>query len=420
MGTSITLFRIHGIDINVHWSFLLVLVYGAIAFGGRSDSLVVSALYGVLVTLLLFVCVTLHEFGHAAVAKHYRIEVPSITLLPIGGLANLEKIPEKPIQEFFIAVAGPAVNFLLAALLVPVALLIAGAQVSMGSPLPSISGLQRDMLEPGLLNIVIYLISTNLLLALFNLLPAFPMDGGRILRALLATILSYVTATRIAVYVGRAMAVLFAVWGMFGGGIFLLFIAFFVYVGGGAEREAVEHRAILRNVPVTRALRPPAVTLYTSETIGRAADLVMQHYQADYPVRDLSGHFVGVLTRPALVKALREGGREVRVIDVVTPLRAIPVCTLDDDLSVVWERMMQSKGRVVVVMDDEQLLGLVTVDSISEVMQIIGAANSRPAGQGKDQRSGGPWDEGERNNSHWIDGQRRDDRRRDDRSSSML
>jgi CBS domain-containing protein len=236
----------------------------------------------------------------------------------------------------------------------------------------------------------------------------------------LATVLSYVTATRIAVYVGRAMAVLFAVGGMFGGGIFLLFIAFFVYVGGGAEREAVEHRAILRKVPVTRALRSPAVTLYTSETIGRAADLGMQNYQADFPVRDLGGSFVGVLTRSTLVKALREGGREVRVVDAMTPLRAIPVCTLGDDLSVAWERMMQSRGRVVVVMDDGQLLGLVTLDSVSEVMQIIGAANSRHAGQDKDQRSGRHWDEGQRNSSQWIDGQQIDDRQRNDRSSSML
>jgi len=365
LGKSLTLFHIHGIDLKVHWSFLLVLIYGAVAFGGRTDSLVVGALYGVLITVSLFVCVTLHEFGHAVVAKYYHIEVPSILLLPIGGLANLEKIPEKPSQEFSIAIAGPAVNLLLAALLVPLALLIVGVQMSMGAPIPSVGGLQREMLEPGLLNIVIYLIFTNLLLALFNLLPAFPMDGGRILRALLAMCLSYVTATRIAVYAGRAMAILFAIWGMFGGGIFLLFVAFFVYVGGGAEREAVEHRAILRNIPVTRALMPVVLTLYTSEQIGRAADLVMQNYQSDYPVRDLGGNLVGVLTRPALVKALREEGREARVVDVMTPLQDIPIRTINDDLSIIWEQMMQTNSHVVAIMENGKLLGLITLDNIT-------------------------------------------------------
>ena len=386
MGTSFTFFRVYGIDIKVHWSFLLILIYGAIAFGGRTDSLIASALYGILITLLLFVCVTLHEFGHAAVAKHYHIKVPSITLLPIGGLADLEKIPEKPSQEFFIAIAGPAVNILLAFLLVPVALLIVGAQASMGSSLPTINGLRGDMLEPGLLNLVIYLIFTNLLLAFFNLMPAFPMDGGRILRALLATRLSYVTATRIAVYVGRFMAILFAVWGMFGGGIFLLLIAFFVYVGGGAEREAVEHRAVLRNIPALRALTPASVWLYTSEQIARAVELAGQNRQTDYPVRDLGGNFVGVLTRSALVKALNEQGIDARVVDVMTPRASVPVCVVDDDLSVVWETMMQTNSRAVAVMEDGHLLGLITLDSISEVVHELGVARLN-ATQRNDERS---------------------------------
>jgi CBS domain-containing protein len=227
--------------------------------------------------------------------------------------------------------------------------------------------------------------------------------------------LYYVTATRIAVYVGRAMAILFAFWGMFGGGIFLLFVAFFVYVGGGAEREAVEHRAILRNIPVTRALMPTEITLFTSEWIGRAVDLVMQNHQSDYPVRNLGGDFVGVLTRPMLVKALREEGREARVVDVMTPLQHIPICTINDDLSIVWEQMMQTNSRVVAIMENGKLLGLITLDNISEVVQIIGAANNRITRQNDGQSFGGHNSAGPRGNDRLGS-----DQAKDDRSSSVL
>jgi Zn-dependent protease len=334
---------------------------------------VISALYGVLVTLLLFLCVTLHEFGHAVVARAFDIRVPSIMLLPIGGLANLEKMPEKPSQEFFIAIAGPVVNIVLAILLVPVAWLALGLESGFGAPFPGVNALRREMLYPGALNLTVFLISTNLLLAFFNLLPAFPMDGGRILRSLLALVVSYVTATRIAVYVGRGMAVLFAVAGIFGGGIFLLLIAFFVYVGGGAEREAVEHRSVLRDVPVDRALRPDAIRLYNSERIGCAVDLVMQSYQSDFAVLDLSGRFVGVLTQPALITAMRNQGQDGRIIDVMIPAAQVPTCNPHVDLATVWETMARAGSRVAAILDGPRLVGLISSDDITQVIHMARA-----------------------------------------------
>ena len=220
MGNSLKIARIWGVDIQVHWSFILILFYGAFLFGRNASNLAAGAIYGVVVILLLFVCVVLHEFGHAIVAKYFGVNVPHITLLPIGGVAQLERMPRKPMQEFLIAIAGPAVNFALAAVLLPAALLVVSMSMRTGTMWALISALMRTAQSMSVGGLLLTLAGTNLLLGVFNLLPAFPMDGGRILRALLALRLQYVPATRIAVLIGRGMAILFAIWGISGGGIF--------------------------------------------------------------------------------------------------------------------------------------------------------------------------------------------------------
>jgi stage IV sporulation protein FB len=212
------------------------------------------------------------------------------------------------------------------------------------------------------------------MLGLFNLLPAFPMDGGRILRALLAMAMPYVQATRIAVLVGRIMAVLLAVWGIFGGGVFLLLIAFFVYVGGGAEREAVESRAVLKHITAAQALTRSAANLYSSERISRAVDLIMNSYQSDFPVLDLAGKFIGVLTRPQLVQALRTVGPEARIVDVMIPAETVPVAAPTSSLADVWEKMATGGARVVAVKQQHEFLGLITLEDITEVFHVMGAA----------------------------------------------
>jgi Zn-dependent protease/predicted transcriptional regulator len=326
---------------------------------------------------LLFVCVTLHEFGHALVAKYFKINVPHITLLPIGGVASLERMPDKPLQEFFIAIAGPLVNFVIAGLLLPL-LLLFGDLPSGALRLSNIGALTNQMLAPGFTHLLIYLTVTNLGLGIFNLLPAFPMDGGRVLRALLALGISYVDATRTAVFVGRIMAALFALWGIIDVNIFLLLIAFFIYVGGGSEREAVESKAVLRNILAEQALTHNAVNLYTSERVDRAVDLIMSSYQTDYPVLDLSGRFVGALTRTRLIYALKEVGPDARIVDAMLKAEEIPVCTPNQDLSLVWEVMVTRGSRVVAVKRAQEFLGLLTLDDISEVFQIYGAKLAGP------------------------------------------
>lgn len=379
MGASLNLFRVAGIDVRVHWSFLLIIVYGAVVFGAGGGSLLMGALYGVFVILLLFLCVTLHEFGHALVAQHFGIKVPHITLLPIGGVASLERLPDNPRDEFLITIAGPLVNVGIALCLIPIALGAANLPASSagdGITLDTIRNATRNIQTPGLVNLLVYLIAINLLLALFNLLPAFPMDGGRLLRSVLAMTMSYLRATGIAVFVGRVMAILFAVWGIFSGDLFMLLIAFFVYVGGRGELEGVKSRIALRNVVARDALTPEATNLYVSEYIDRAVTLAMESYQTDFPVLDLSGTFAGVLTRDQLIDGLRDGGRDARLVNYMTPAAEIPQCKPDDELVHVWEVMGASGGRVVTVIDGRQFLGLVTANDIAEIINFKEAARS--------------------------------------------
>lgn len=371
MNVNLAEFKLLGIDVRVHWSFVLILAFGAFLYGSGPAGWLLGGLYGVLTMLLLFASVTLHEYGHALTARRFGIGTHSILLLPIGGVANLERLPEKPGQEIAIVVAGPLVNVVIALLLTPLALLLNGGS---GAGILALNAVNANIQSPGLFNLLVFLISTNLLLALFNLLPAFPLDGGRLLRALLAYVQPYPQATQVAVAVGRLLAVLMAVFGIFTGAIGLLLIAFFVYVGGSAELEAVSSRAVLRRFRAGDALTHNAVALYTSERLERATQLIMNSYQTDFPVRDLAGQFVGVLTRQRLVDGLRQFGPEARIVDVMAPAAAIPRCTPDSDLAGVWELMSRTGSRVVAVATQEQVLGIITSDDISEVFQVMGAA----------------------------------------------
>ncbi|MYJ78383.1 MAG: site-2 protease family protein [Caldilineaceae bacterium SB0670_bin_27] len=377
MGNSLKIARIWGVDIQIHWSFILILFYGAFLFGRNASNLAAGAIYGVVVILLLFVCVVLHEFGHAIMAKYFGVNVPHITLLPIGGVAQLERMPRKPMQEFLIAIAGPAVNFALAAVLLPAALLVVSMSMRTGTMWALISALTRTAQSMSVGGLLLTLAGTNLLLGIFNLLPAFPMDGGRILRALLALRLQYVPATRIAVLIGRGMAIFIDNWGMSGGGIFLLLVAFFVYVGGRGELEAVQSRYVLKDFSARQAVNKDAHVLYTSEPISRAVDYIMTTYQGDFPVHDLGNNLVGVLTRPRLVATLRGQGQDGRIVDVMIPRARVPVTSGDTTLADVWEQMLESGSRVIIVQDQEQFLGLITLDDISELIQVMGAAKER-------------------------------------------
>jgi Zn-dependent protease len=231
MGSSLKVASVFGIEVRIHVTFLLFLAW--IWFSYYQVAGFSGAVQGVLFILILFACVLLHEFGHAFAALAFGIRTPDITLLAIGGVARLNRIPDKPWQELVVAIAGPLVNVVIAAVLIFVIHVTAGFQ-------------QVEQLDNPRIELLAKVASVNVMLVLFNLIPAFPMDGGRVLRALLAMAMPYARATQIAAWIGQGLAVVFAVFGFFGNPL-LIFIAFFIFVG--AKQEAAMARANRSSLP---------------------------------------------------------------------------------------------------------------------------------------------------------------------------
>src|SRR5215207_1294097 len=266
MGGSFKVGRAFGIDIKIHWTFLLLLVFFAF-LGYRDSGSAVGALVTAAVVVVLFFCVLLHEFGHSLVAQRLGLEVPDITLLPIGGLARLKRLPDRPIDEVKIATAGPLVNFVLAPLFLGVALLL-------GADLSGVSGGLVGVDSLGGAFAVLALL--NLVLAVFNLIPAFPMDGGRVLRGLLATRLGPVRATDISSTIGQGFAVVFILFGFFSNNFLLAIVGFFVFLGASGEAQLVRQREQMRGLTVSDVMgtkgRTETVTPY--HNFGQILDSV--------------------------------------------------------------------------------------------------------------------------------------------------
>ena len=283
-----------GIELRVHATFLLLLGWVGAShwLAGKSGDAILA---GVGFILALFGCVLLHELGHALAARKYGIPTRDITLLPIGGLARLERMPEKPGQELWVALAGPAVNVAIAALL------YAWLSVTHGwAPLSQLSVAAGPFVER--------LLIANVSLVLFNMIPAFPMDGGRVLRALLASRMEYARATQIAAWVGQGLAFVLGFIGLFSNPM-LVFVALFVWIGASQEAGATQMKAALSGTPVRAAMLTDFRCLETGDSLGDAVRLILQGSQQDFPVVE-GGRVVGILTRSDLLIALTEHGQE--------------------------------------------------------------------------------------------------------------
>lgn len=361
MTWSLPIGTVKGTVIRVHLTFLLFLVWIGVTSHARGGT--AAAVEGVVFTVLLFLCVLLHEFGHVFAARRYGIQTPDITLLPIGGVARLERVPEEPSQELFVALAGPAVNLVIAAVLF----------VLVGGVLPADS---MDVQDPRA-GLAARLLSTNLFLALFNLLPAFPMDGGRALRALLAYRLGYARATRIASTVGQGLAVLLGLLGLFSGNAILLFIAFFVYLGASSEGHAVQMRQATRGMLAADAMITQFESLSPASRVEHAVQCLIRTTQHEFPVVDGGGRLRGVLTRDGMIRALRERGPDAPVLEVMQA--EIPLVrdrqSLEDAL-----RALQESGAPAVGVTDANghLLGLVTPENVGELMMVQAARPNPP------------------------------------------
>ena len=374
MHTSLKIGSVAGIGIFLHWTFGL-LVAGLFAFYLVQGNTVVAALVGVGLILALFACVILHELGHALMARRFGVPTKDITLYPIGGVARLQRLPEEPMKEFWIAVAGPAVNVAIAAALAAV---VTAAGFSFAP---------ETVLRPGQ-NLLASLLWLNVALAAFNLLPAFPMDGGRVLRALLATRLNYARATQIAAGVGQGMAILFALVGLVVEfNPVLLFIALFVYLGARQEARQATLRDATRGRPVREAMMTRFRTLAPDEPLSAAVDALLAGAEHDFPIVE-GGTVVGLLTRAQLLKALSERGRDVSVGEVAGDERF--TVEAESLLGEAFQRMQAAGCSTVPVLQDGQLVGLLTLENVGELIQVSSALKRRgeasPQGRGEDER----------------------------------
>lgn len=368
MSWSFGIARIAGIPLRVHVTFVLILVWGAYYWGSAADDGARGALFGVTATLLLFACVTLHELGHSVQALRYGIAVEDITLYPIGGVARLREIPRHPMQEFRIAIAGPLVNVVILGVL-----LLAAAVL--GEPgLRRPGALVDELRNPVWQDLLPYLMFANLSLALFNLLPAFPMDGGRILRSLLAMRVDHGRATAIAAAVGQGMALLFGLYGFATGQIFMIVLAIFVWMGAGEEGRQSHLRDRFGTTAVGQAMIRQPWTLSPEWPLRRAVELTLSTAQADFPVIGPAGNVIGLLTLSDLLDALSNQPNST-IGDAMR--RDFPRASASEPIMDAHDRMSANGLRAIPVVDGQDvLIGLLTPGDIAELLGVIGA--SRP------------------------------------------
>ena len=360
MGWSFKLGTVAGSEIRVHVTFFILLLWIALAHMQDGAQ---AAIANVAFIVAVFACVTLHELGHALAARRYGIKTPDITLLPIGGLARLERFPEKPIEEVVIAIAGPLVNVAIALVLI----LILGARPDLAT-VGSIENPAAGFLSR--------LAAVNVFLVVFNMIPAFPMDGGRVFRALLAMKTGREKATRIAATVGQGVAFLFGFLGLMGGNVLLIFIAIFVYLAANAESGMTSMTAMARDLSVRDAMITHYESLGPQSTLRDAADALIRTTQHEFPVIDGGGRPRGILTRPAMIAGMETAGPDGAVLDAMTDLPAVNVRSpLEPAIQPIFTAGAQA---VAVVDDDGRMVGYVSRENINELM-MLRLARPQPA-----------------------------------------
>src|SRR5215212_928487 len=353
MGGAFKIGRLSGIDVRVHWTFFLLLAFFAF-IGYQEPGGLVGALTATITIVALFFCVLLHEFGHSLVAQRLGIKIHSITLLPIGGVSNLESLPEKPADEVKITVAGPLVNVVLAPIFFGVGLLLGAVPRLPADLFTGIGSVGQFFFYLGYINVV---------LALFNLLPAFPMDGGRILRALLATRLGAVRATEISSAVGQLFAVAFFLIGLISGNLLLALVAVFIFFGASGESQMVRQRELTRGLLVSDVMgtKPRTETVTPYHTFGQVLDSVIHGYQEDFPVVDEEGNLVGMLTRNEIMAAAHSPERYSSVRDLMKT--NVPTISSQADLFEDGLPILQQSGlRALPVTENGELVGMLTIE----------------------------------------------------------
>jgi Zn-dependent protease/predicted transcriptional regulator len=362
MNWSYRLLTVAGIPIRVHVTFLLILLLGAYQWYGMVGTLGAAA-FGATLMALLFVCVILHELGHSLVARAFQVPVREIILLPLGGVALMSKNPQKPVHELLIAIAGPLVNVLLAAFLLALLGLRAGPMLlSQRGLLPG--GLGDT---PSVHTALMWLFAANVSLFVFNLIPAFPLDGGRALRAVLAMFLGYRQGTRVAASLGQILAALLGVVGVLTGNFVLTLVAVFIFFGAGQETAQAEAKTVLDTLRVGDAYNKHALTLAVGDRMSRVVDFLLTSYQPDFAV--LQGRSpIGIVTRNDVLAALAADSEDAFVTEVMR--REFPRVDAAQTLESVHRALREAGARVAAVYDGANYLGLVGVDDIAEALAV--------------------------------------------------
>lgn len=361
-GWSWTVGSLFGVRIRVHATFTLLLAW-IVASNALSGEGTGATIRAVVMTLSLFAIVVMHEFGHVLTARHYGIVTRDITLLPIGGVASMERLPEDPRQEFVVAIAGPAVN-------VALAIVFGALAFALGRPLAA----EGVLANP---DWVAQLFWANVVLAVFNLIPAFPMDGGRVLRALLALRMGTDRATATAAHLGQGLALLFGFIGLFSNPM-LVFVALFVWTGAAGEASAVHLRASLAGLRARDVMATSVMVVDVDDTLASAVELVAHGFQSEFPVvadDGLGRRVVGWLGLRELIAGLATDGHDQRVGAVMR--EGATSVGPDDALTTVLEQMQRAEGRAAAVVDRGQVVGLLTLEHLGEFVAIEDAIGMR-------------------------------------------
>lgn len=369
MKWSLKIGTIAGIDIYVHATFPLLLLWAGWIYwmaGNTAD----AVLQGVILILALFVCVVLHELGHALTARRFGIRTDDITLLPIGGVSRLERMPDKPSEELQVALAGPAVNLVIALIL------FAWVEVA-GTP----AAFTLSLAPGG--SFVLQLLAANLFVALFNILPAFPMDGGRVLRALFTLRVGHLRATRVAASVGKVMALLFGLLGLFSNP-FLILIAVFIWLGAAQEGNAAFIKYAFDGMRAEQAMLTEMRTLQPDDPLSRAVELIQRGWQHDFPVLDGS-RIAGILTHNDILLALAAGKRSLLVGEVMQ--KGILSVDSSDPIESVLTKLQESHANIFPVTRNGKFAGMIGRDSLGEFLAIR-AATSAPDGGRPEKKAG--------------------------------